>query len=349
MRGPTVIRVVVAMTAVLQAAVFSISTEARDVLNLYRVAVPVSDRSDGERSRGASRALGQVLVKLTGNRRIRTTSGVAGLLKNASSLMLQYGYELEALSGGLMLAAEFDEVALVKELDALGVSVWAKERPDTIAWLVIDELTTRELLGGDEPGRLGETMLTRAEVRGIPILLPIMDVEESQHLIYASDWEGLAGTALALSGRYGTPSILIGYLRQSVPGFWDVRWKIQVGDESFEWQAEGDIVELMIEDGVDDLGDALARRFADPMMLALADRFELTVLGMQSIDDYARVLHYLESLDAVTGLFVRSVDNRRILFELNVQGGRPALTQGISFGQVLTPVADHSDAYKLLP
>ncbi|MGE4616944.1 MAG: DUF2066 domain-containing protein [Gammaproteobacteria bacterium] len=349
MPDPTMIRVFVLMTAVLQASVFSISSEARDVQNLYRMTVPVSDRSDGERSRGASRALSQVLVKLTGNRRIRSTSRVAGLLKNASNLMVQYGYELEALSGSLMLAAEFDEVALAKELDALGVSVWAKERPDTIAWIVIDELATRELLGGDEPGRLGETMLTRAEVRGIPILLPVMDVEESKHLIYAGDWEGLAGTALALSWRYGTPSILIGYLRQSVPGFWDVRWKIHVGDESFEWQAEGDIPELILEDGVDALGDALARRFADPVMLALADRFELTVFGMQSVDDYARVMHYLESLDAVTGLFVRSVDNRRILFELDVQGGRPALTQGISFGQVLTPVVGQSGAYKLLP
>jgi uncharacterized protein len=343
-------RLVVALTAaLLLAAAVSIPSEARDVLNLHRMVVPVSDRSDGALSRGASQALGHVLVKLTGNRRVGAAPGVAGLLKKAKGLLLQYGYEQEAVNGRLMLAAEFDEVALAKELDALGLSVWAKERPDTIAWVVIDDGATREMLGGDEPGRLGQIMLTRGEVRGIPLLLPIMDVEESQHLIHAGDWEALAGTALALSAPYGTPSKLIGYLRQSVPGFWDVRWKIRVGDESFEWQAEGDIPELLIEDGVDSLGDALARRFANPMMHAPADRFGLTVFGVQSVEDYARVLRYLESLDAVTGLFVRKVDNSRILFELNVKGGRPALTEGISFGQVLTPLPGQNGAYKLLP
>jgi uncharacterized protein len=345
----TLMRVVVALAVALLGTVFSIQSQARDVRNLYRMTVPVGDRSDGARSRGASQALGQVLIKLTGNRGISASPGVAGLLNKATKLLLQYGYEQQAKSGELMLTAEFDEVALAKELDTLGVSVWAKERPDTVVWIVIDEGTTRELLGGDDPGRLGEIMLARAEVRGVPLLLPIMDVEESQHLIHAGDWRGLAGTALALSGRYGTPSTLIGYLRQSTPGFWDIRWRIHVESESFEWQAEGDIPELLIEDGVDALGDALARRFADPMMLAVADRFGLTVFGVQSVEDYARVLRYLESLDAVTGLFVRRVDNNRILFELNVKGGRPALTQGISFGQVLTPVADEDGAYKLMP
>ena len=328
---------------------YSIRVSARDVPQLHGVVVPVKDRSDAEFSRSASMALAQVLVKLTGNRRIGKNAGVGALLSKASNLLLRFGYAQEADSGQLMLNTEFDEQAVAKELKTLGVPIWAKERPDTIAWLIVDEDTNRLLIGGDEPGRLGEVLLARAEARGIPLLLPIMDVEESQHLIYASDWDSLASTSLALSGRYGTPSILVGYLRQSVPGFWDVRWKIQVGEESFTWRAEGDIVDLVIEDGVDTLGDALARRFADPMMLAVADKFDLTVLGVQSVIDYARVLKYLESLDAVTDLYVRSIDNQHLRFEVTAQGGRRALAQSISFGEVLSPVNDQADAYQLLP
>ena len=340
---------VILLVAAFALACGPIRTSARDVPQLHRVGVPVNDRSDAEFSRSASMALAQVLVKLTGNRRIGKTAGVSALLNKASSLLLRFGYALQADGGQLMLNAEFDEQALATELKTLGVPIWAKERPDTIAWLIVDEGTARLLIGGDEPGRLGEVLLARAAARGIPLLLPIMDVEESQHLIYASDWDSVASTSLALAGRYGTPSILVGYLRQSVPGFWDVRWTIQVGEESFTWQAEGDIVDLMIEDGVDTLGDALARRFADPMMLAVADKFDLTVLGVQSVIDYARVLKYLESLDAVTDLFVRSIDNQHVRFEVTAQGGRPALAQSISFGEVLAPVNDQADAYQLLP
>ena len=330
-------------------ACYAIGSKAGDVPQLHRAVVPVNDRTDAEFSRSASMALAQVLVRLTGNRRIGKTEGVGALLNKASSLLLRFGYEQEAEGGQLMLKAEFDEQALANELKALGVVIWAKERPDTIAWIIVDADAARLLIGGGEPGRLGEVLLARAEARGLPLLLPIMDVEESQHLIYASDWAGLASTSLALSERYGTPSVLIGYLRQSVPGFWDVRWELHVGEERFTWRAEGDIVDLMIEEGVDTLGDALARRFADPMMLAVADKFDLTVLGVQTVIDYARVLKYLESLDAVTDLFVRSVENRRVLFEITAQGGRPALAQSISFGEVLAPVDERASAYQLLP
>ena len=328
---------------------YSIRSIAGDVLQLHRVVVPVTDRSEEEFTRGSSMALAQVLVKLTGNRQIGKRTGIGALLGRASSFLLRFGYEQEAESGQLLLDAQFDEQALAKELKPIGVAIWAKERPDTLAWIVVDESATRHLIGGDEPGRLGDVLLERAEARGVPLLLPIMDVEESQHLIYAGDWDGLAATALALSGRYGTPSVLIGYLRQSVPGFWDVRWKIQVGEESFTWQAEGDIADLMIEDGVDSLADALARRFADPMMLAIADKFGLTVLGVQSVIDYARVVKYLESLDAVTDLFVRAIDNHGMFFDVTAQGGRSGLAQSISFGEVLAPIDNRADSYQLLP
>ena len=149
--------------------------------------------------------------------------------------------------------------------------------------------------------------------------------------------------------RYNAPSVLIGYVRQTVPTFWDVRWEIRVGAESFSWRTEGDIVDLVVEDGVDALGDALARRYAVVALSSISDKFALTVLGVKNSGDYTRLLNYLGSLDAVTSLFVRSVDIQSVLIEVSIEGGRSSLAQGISFGSVLAPVEVPPDAYQLLP
>lgn len=326
---------------------WSVAVPARGMADLYTANVPVADRSEQAFGRAAAAALSQVLVKLTGDRRVTRRDGVARLQGRARALMLKYGYR-EADDGALSLFAEFDESALNRELETLGVARWAKERPDTVAWLVVDEGATRRLVGGDEGGHLGDVLLERAQVRGVPVLLPLMDVEESQHLVYAPDWATLSTTALALSRRYGTPSVLIGYLRQSAPGYWDARWQVAVGEERFEVSQEGDIAALLVEEGADVLADALARRFSGPGGGA-AQRLSVTVLGVTSAADYARVSAYLDSLDAVDDLFVRAASGQRVTFELAARGGSGALAQGIAFGQVLAPVPAETDVYQLLP
>ncbi len=321
---------------------------ARDVAGLYSAEVAVADRSQGELARGAGAALAEVLIKLTGDRRA-AGGAAAALRQRAASLLLQYGYKPAPDDGGLLLAAQFDAAALDAELAALEVPVWGKERPDTVLWLVVDDGAGRRLVSGDEPGLYGDAALARAARRGIPVLLPLMDIEESQHLLYAGDWAGLSTAALALAERYGTPASAVGHLRQSAPGLWEARWRIRVGEQEYEWRQEGDLVELVMEDGVDAVADALARRFAAPQLLAGATRIELEVSGVGSAADYARLTRYLEALDTVQDLFVSRLAGDRVQFRVTARGERGALAQSIAFGQVLSPVAGQPGVYRLLP
>lgn len=320
---------------------------ARDVAGLYGARVAVADRSPGELARAAREALGVVLVKLTGDR-AAPRGAAAPLLKDASDLLLKYAYAPAADGHGLELVAEFDERALATALAAQAVPLWGKERPDTLAWLVVDEDGRREVASSDEPGLRGEALRQRAARRGIPLLLPIMDIEEAQHLGYAGDWDAIATTALALSGRYGTPAALVGYLRPSAPGFWVADWRLQIGSETRSWREEGDLAELMLDDGIDALADTLAQRFANPSDLARAETLELAILGIDSAEDYARVLNYLEGLDTVSHLFVRGVGAAGLDVEIATRGGREALASSIAFGRVLVPVAGRMDAFQVV-
>lgn len=323
------------------------AAQARDVPGLYSAAVPVSDRSASELARGVSAALAQVMVKLTGARTSPGNPALKPLFARASKLMLSYAYEPAADGRGLMLRADFDEQVVAGEFTSRGVAIWGKERPDTLVWLIVDDGVERRIAGGDEPGQFGEVMLNRAAARGIPLLFPLVDIEESRALGAAGEWPGPATAALNLSQRYATPAVLVSYLRQAAPGLWEARWSAQVAADEFSWSQEGDLPELVIEEGVDALADALARHFADPSMLAAADRLTMTVLGVRSAEDYARLANYLSSLDTVGNLFVTGVDNQAIRFELTALGGRAALGRSIAFGQVLAPVPAAADTYQL--
>ncbi|MBK6660861.1 MAG: DUF2066 domain-containing protein [Proteobacteria bacterium] len=321
---------------------------ARDVTGLYNASVAVKDRTPAERSRASAAALAEVLVKLTGNRRTPNDASARALLGRASTLLLQYAYA-NTPDGSLTLNAHFDERVLERELEERGIGTWGKQRPDTVVFLVVDDARGRALIGGEAPGKLGATLKRKADARALPVLLPLMDIEESAALTQAQDWSALSEAAVGLAARYGAAAVLVGQLHEAGAQVWEVQWRLDVDGETLQWTQEGALADAIVEEGVDALGDALARRYAEPGMLAGAERVSLAVEGVRSAADYARLSRYLDTLDSISALFLRTVDNQRVVYEVTARGGRAALAQAIAFGRVLAPVPASSDTYELLP
>jgi len=69
---------------------------------------------------------------------------------------------------------------------------------------------------------------------------------------------------------------------------------------------------------------------------------------VNSATGYARVLHYLESLNSVTAVQVAEVEGDNVTFELSAYGGADAVRQAITLGRVLEP-AQGPNTYRLLP
>ena len=321
---------------------------ARDVAGLYAARVRVADRTPAELARGTRAALGEVLVKLTGERAAAREGAASRVLGQASKLVVKYGYQTVPGSGELILAAEFDERALLDELTQRGVQVWGKERPDTLVWLVVDDGTQRQVPSSDEQGLLGEAIMAAAERRGIPVLLPLQDIEERQQLGQAADWAAIAATVPSLAARYATPAVLLGFARLGTSGQWDVDWQLAVDGEPRTWQHTAPDVAGLIDNGIDALGDTLAQRYADPGLLAQADTLDLDIVGVDSAAAYARVVTYLGALDTVSNLFVVTATPERLAIRIDARGGRTGFAQSVAFGQVLAPVAGTTDTFQLL-
>lgn len=321
---------------------------ARDVSGLASATVSIKDRSLSERARVSAVALSQVLIKLTGNRRTPGDARAQALLGRASSLLLQYAYAA-APDGGLILKASFDQQVLTRELIARGIGTWSRQRPDTVVYLIVDDAQGHQLVGAASPGKFGAAVKAKAELRAVPVSLARMDEDEVAQLLAAPDSQAISDAAVALASRYGGAAVLVGQLREAAAQQWEVRWRLDVNDETVAWNQSGTLAEVLVGEGIDALADALVVRYAHPATLASSEELTVVVQGVNSVADYGRLSNYLSALDTVAKLFLRSVDNRQVIYEVTARGGRTALAQSITFGHVLAPLPGRDDTYELLP
>ena len=69
---------------------------------------------------------------------------------------------------------------------------------------------------------------------------------------------------------------------------------------------------------------------------------------MNSVERYARLLDYLESLSSVSSIHVKEVRTGEVLLALSAHGGEQAVVQTINLGRTLEPVDSSDGHYYLL-
>ncbi|MBT8447428.1 MAG: hypothetical protein KJO38_09780, partial [Gammaproteobacteria bacterium] len=89
--------------------------------------------------------------------------------------------------------------------------------------------------------------------------------------------------------------------------------------------------------------------YAPRGMLAVADGVEMAISGVNSLDDYARAVTYLDSLDAVTDLQVKRVVPGSIALRVTVTGGGVNLDRLLALGAVVRPLPGEPGRYQLVP
>jgi hypothetical protein len=304
---------------------------------LLLVAGPLrADRVDGlyeaegvfedDRAAGFEDALAQVLVRVTGRRDIAGRDEARAVLENAQSYAQQFR---QPAPGRLWVA--FDGAALERDLAQLGVPVWGADRPATLLWVAVDAGGGSRfvLSSGAESGvetRLRDALRAAAVRRGIPVMFPLMDAEDRSRASFAEVWGGFEDSILAASARYGADAVLVGRMNASDPGF--VRWTLLDESGSQRWSGG-------LEESIDRVADVFAARFA-VVSSGGASVVNLAVSGVASVEDYARVLRFLERLTAVESCTVERVEGEEVLFRLALRGDAAALEEAIGLGRLLS-------------
>ncbi len=321
-------------------SVLALASEGAQVGGLYEAEIPTAGGEPAAKAEAMEMALRVVLVKLTGDRNAAQREGVASLFKEPQVYIQQYGYQASeggpgnVGSGGRVLAVKFDAKTLSGALRRAGLKLWERERPLVLVGVSLGSGEKRVMVSRDDASGYTHAIEYQARLRGLPIVIPIMDERDRAWL---SDLQTLPATAAGeVSNPYGADAILTGHLDEVASGLWEASWSLFYGGEVQRWPSQGNSAETVLEEGVDQGTDALV---AQLNAQSLEDVVKLTVHGVAALDHYAQLQRYLESLEAVTHSSVVRVQPNSVEFAVTARGGEKALGRAIALGKYLEPMS----------
>lgn len=329
------------------------------VPGLYQAEVAVADQQPDNREQGVATAMREVLIKLTGDRFAPERTSLQPVIDKADDYIQQYRYVQEPAGGNvdenggqtLRLHVQFDEQTLNQTLRDLGIPVWGRERPSTLVWLAVQDQNGRHLAGMEEAPDFVRELDRRAAQRGVVLIFPLMDLTDTGNLKVSDIWGGFSKPVLDASSRYQADTVLTGKISEPAPGIWEARWTAYLNNgESSTWTADGEMADNVLDEGVDGLADLLASHFVQASGGVETTQISLRVQDVNTADQYARVLQYLQSLSPVSDVEVSSVRPGEVRFSVTAHGGEAALQQTITLGHVMAAVeGGGTEDYRLLP
>ncbi len=308
--------------------------------DLFDAEVVVPNQTSGVRTRATRTALEEVLVRVAGQDAVLQTAPAKQMLKKPDALVQQYRYfnEPDSEPPLLKLWVRFDGNAIRKSLQQQGQAYWGNERPDTLVWLAVEDRGKRYVVSADDGTDVHQQIALAAKQRGLPIVFPLMDLEDQSKVRFSDIWGGFFENVTAASRRYNPQAVLVGRLNRSPSGGWSSRWHLEVAGRPSAWSDSSQQLNTLSQKGIDDTADLLASRFAVARTGGTANSVSISVSGVDSLNDYARLSAYLKGLTAVVDVQAERVAGAEIDYALQLNGSLDDLTRTVSIGTVLEPI-----------
>lgn len=317
------------------------------VENLYSVELPVPDQTTAERLKVFSEAMRKVLVKLTGDENVVQLPGLQGPIQRAARFVQEYRYSSrqpaskksnanpDKTEESLYLRVHFDARALDRLLRENQLRLWGIERPSTLMLLAVQRGNRLVPVAGDTTPQLVAVINRLADDRGLPVLLPLNDLEDSR-LLDARRIRNRDDVMISsLSARYAPDAVLVGSLTKAGAAGWRGEWQLRFSQRQSDWSFEAVTPAAVIDQALSRLARTLASEYALDTSMAGSQELMLTVEDVNTLDDLLRVSRYLKSLEAIEAVRPRLVEPNRVGFRLRLRNAAQDLSRLISLGDVL--------------
>lgn len=214
-------------------AVFGMAAQAETVSGLYQVREPVIGQGAEARAQATQGALDTLVLRLTGDPKAPQNPGLAELRKDPQQIISQFGFEAGPPES---LLVEFDPGSTERALRKAGLALWGSNRPAILGWWLNDSAEGSNLVGDGQAN--AEALRRAAQHRGLPLRLPLGDLEE-QLVATAKNLEGTDPAPLqAASGRYGADALLAVHASEA-DGKWNGTWRLWLGEQREQGKVEG--------------------------------------------------------------------------------------------------------------
>ncbi|MDP0588624.1 MAG: DUF2066 domain-containing protein [Candidatus Endonucleobacter bathymodioli] len=316
---------------------FSIGLEAAQVTGLYKTELPIDSQSADEQKTAMGKALGKVIVKVTGEVLSLANNTLKSAIAQPELYLNSYSYRKSSTKPKQQyLQITFIEEQVNRLLRNAGLAIWGSDRPTILAWLAVDDGRNRNIQRDNFTGSIVEAFEQQFRERALPLIFPLYDVEDVKAVSMADVWGVFPEKLLTASKRYGADAILAGRLEVK-DGLYNGRLSLFFR----ETKEDADILALdsqqLSQAAADLVGGTLSQHYA---IISLDSRENTTfsVEGVKSVQDYSNLLTYLEGLTAVRSISVRRLLGSNVELELMFDGYSSQLTDAIALGRNLRAV-----------
>ena len=312
---------------------------AEVVGDLYEAQVLVPSRDQADQQPALGQALGLVVAKLSGQREAASRPEVVEAASTPGRFVQQFQYRSVPGQGlkapKLYLWAKFDPLVVEALVRDAGLPLWGRQRPTVLAWVGVDGDSGREILSSDDATGLAEHFLATGRDRGIPILLPLMDLEDQINVSPDDLWSGVSDKISAASSRYAAEALLVARLVRLDALTWEGQFELQLPDGGQRWEVRDAGPLRLLKAAMDEASDRIAARYAGLVGFGAAAVVNLRVFGVSSLSAYARTLDYLASIDQVESVALTGLSEQELRLQVNAQGGADGFRQLVQVGGVL--------------
>lgn len=283
---------------------------------LYTVRQPVDDQSESNRQQAARQALLEVLSRVTGLGTIPRNQPINSALARPDRFYSEYVFvrsdQASSQDGAAALALEvrFQEQAILELVRTARLPIWWSGRPLSMAWMVVEQDGQRSLLRDGGQLELGQAMHRQARKRGLPVALPLLDLQDNLQVSSGIVWGNFLPTLIRATDRYGINQLIVGRMRAETvddqtlySGDWQVAFAQDLDPVTINFSG------LTAEQAANVATELATSYFAPAMTVFAGDQFDhiLHVDKVTEIGQYARMMKYFRQFEFVEDVTVASI------------------------------------------
>ena len=217
------LRLLVSSLSVCLSVVFVSGANAGQKVDIYRTDTLVKSQSERERNAAARTTFGELIVRVSGQTSALEHPAIKAALPKAENYLFGFSYksstEKITVDGktfpAVGLQLNYEPLAIEQLLRESQLPLWPAIRPKVLVWLVAKDPTGLRLV--PELTDL-QAMQLQAEYRGLPLVFPKLDLEDTLSLSANDLWELNREKIKAASLRYKADAILVGRYTPSSMG-----------------------------------------------------------------------------------------------------------------------------------
>jgi hypothetical protein len=319
---------------------------AVEVTNLYFVERPIAEQSKKALWNATLLGFKEVLIRKSGSRDILQSYEVQNAYSRVTAFLQRSQYSSQTDPSSELpykIALHFEPRLIDNLIQDSKMTVWGTNRPVTMLWLAVEDENGRNVVNENvETSAIEQTIMVNSVRRGVPVILPLMDLEDEMLVSLSDVWGRFPSTIQQASIRYDADSIIFGRIRQQ-----GEIWAGQFGYINNLEQSSFDVTAQTKEDVLvqmtDLLADTLCAKYCVVEQEGLKKEVLLQLSDVSSFSQFKSAESYLSNLSSIRRVELVSIDNRQANFKLTLLGQLDSVIEGISLNQKMVPVIKESE------